>query len=219
MLWIFGYLQPGRTAAAANGVREPLGSYGGACPSFGPSRSHRFGTGCGRTLFGFFVSRHPSIKISGNIAAQDTRICQWSNRTASLRRDGVRSPLPVVGEPLVVGLPSWPVGRRGGAGCAACERAATLGYGEPVRGSPTVSLGVSLLRAFGPGTSQPQIGSSPTDGAPVRPWSFRLTQPLYTSRMRSNPLSVGRSEPRGVEEEPKLVDTPSALECRLHTLE
>src|ERR1035437_3162519 len=55
VLWIFGYLQPGRTAAAANGVREPLGSYGGACPSFGPSRSHRFGTGCGRTLFVFRV--------------------------------------------------------------------------------------------------------------------------------------------------------------------
>src|ERR1035437_262992 len=54
VLWIFGYLQPGRTAAAALGVREPLGSYGGACPSFGPSRSHRFGTGCGRTLFGGF---------------------------------------------------------------------------------------------------------------------------------------------------------------------
>src|SRR5450756_2260009 len=54
VLWIFGYLQPGRTAAAANGVREPLCSYGGACPSFGPSRAHRVTTRCGRTLFGDF---------------------------------------------------------------------------------------------------------------------------------------------------------------------
>jgi len=75
VLWIFGYLQPGRTAAAANGVREPLGSYGGACPSFGPSRSHRFGTGCGRTLFVFRVfggsGGHPPIKKCESIPAQD----------------------------------------------------------------------------------------------------------------------------------------------------
>src|ERR1019366_6705252 len=75
VLRVFGYREPGRTAAATNGVREPLGSYGGAFAAFGPSRSHGFGTGCRRALFlfGFFGGSggHPPIKNYGNTRAQD----------------------------------------------------------------------------------------------------------------------------------------------------
>src|ERR1035437_9659884 len=52
--WVFSYVEPGAAAAAALGVRKPFCSHGGAFAAFGPSRSHRVTTRCGRTLFGDF---------------------------------------------------------------------------------------------------------------------------------------------------------------------
>src|ERR1035437_9592970 len=52
--WVFSYVEPGKAAAAALGVRQPFDFHRGACPSFGPSLSHRVTTRCGRTLFGDF---------------------------------------------------------------------------------------------------------------------------------------------------------------------
>src|ERR1035437_7064385 len=73
--WVFSYVEPGTAAAAALGVRQPFCSHGGAFAAFGPSRSHRFASGCGRTLFvfGFFGGSggHPPIKNCENIPAQD----------------------------------------------------------------------------------------------------------------------------------------------------
>ena len=52
LLRVFGYAEPGTAAAATNGVGKPFDFHRGACPSFGPSLSHRVHTRCGRTLFG-----------------------------------------------------------------------------------------------------------------------------------------------------------------------
>src|ERR1035437_2447896 len=75
VLRVFGYVERGTAAAAANGVRQPFGFHRGACPSFGPSRSHGFGPGCRRTLFVFGLfggsGGHPPIKNYGNVPAQD----------------------------------------------------------------------------------------------------------------------------------------------------
>src|ERR1017187_170701 len=64
VLWVFGYFKPGTAAAAAHGVRQPFGLGCGACPSFGPSRSHCFGPWGGGTLFCNFrlLSIHISLK-------------------------------------------------------------------------------------------------------------------------------------------------------------
>jgi hypothetical protein len=54
LLRVFGYVEPGTTAAATNGPSERFFfQSGGGTPLF-PSRSHRFGTGGSRTLFGSF---------------------------------------------------------------------------------------------------------------------------------------------------------------------
>src|SRR5450759_2039724 len=60
---VFGYFEPGTATAAALGMRQRFFfQSGGGTPLF-PSRSHRFGPGCRRTLFVFgLFSGHPSIK-------------------------------------------------------------------------------------------------------------------------------------------------------------
>src|ERR1035437_1286544 len=72
MLRVFGYVEPGRTTAAANGVRERFFfQSGGGTPLF-PGLPHRFASGCRRTFFVFgLFSGHPSIKNCENIPAQD----------------------------------------------------------------------------------------------------------------------------------------------------
>ena len=74
VLRVFGYVEPGTAAAAALGTRQPFAFHRGACPSFGPSRSHGFGPGCRRTLLvlDFFGGGgHFSIKNCETIPAQD----------------------------------------------------------------------------------------------------------------------------------------------------
>ena len=53
-LRLFGYFEPGRTTAAANGVRQPFCFNTGVGAPLGPSRSHCFRTGGGWTFFGDF---------------------------------------------------------------------------------------------------------------------------------------------------------------------
>src|ERR1019366_582757 len=53
-LWVFGYVEPGTTAAATVGMRQPIGFGTGVGAPLGPSRSHGFGPGGGWTFFGDF---------------------------------------------------------------------------------------------------------------------------------------------------------------------
>ena len=56
-LWfsgVFGYVEPGRTTAATDGMREPPGFQRGASTPLFPRLPHRFGPGRGGTLFGDF---------------------------------------------------------------------------------------------------------------------------------------------------------------------
>src|ERR1035437_447772 len=64
VLLVFGYFEPGTASAAALGTRQPFGFHRGACPSFGPSRSHGFGPGCTRaSIEGFrLFSVHIPLK-------------------------------------------------------------------------------------------------------------------------------------------------------------
>src|ERR1039458_8294624 len=54
LLRVFGYFEPGRTTAAAHGVREPFCFNTGVGAPLVPGFPHRFGTRCRRTLFGVF---------------------------------------------------------------------------------------------------------------------------------------------------------------------
>src|ERR1035437_2498786 len=84
VLRVFGYFEPGTAAAAANGVRQPFYSRGGARSPLFPGLSHRLTPGCCRLLFAvrFFGGNggHPSINIFGTIRAQDHPLCVWSRR-------------------------------------------------------------------------------------------------------------------------------------------
>src|ERR1035438_5324339 len=90
VLRVFGYVEPGTAAAAALGTRQPFAFHRGACPSFGPSRSHGFGPGCRRTLLVlvfFGGGGEFSIKNCETIPAQDSlgRSCFFGRETLQVR--------------------------------------------------------------------------------------------------------------------------------------
>src|ERR1035437_6582217 len=54
VLRVFGYVEPGRTTAATDGMREPFCVNTGGGAPLGPSLPHCFRTGGGWTFFGDF---------------------------------------------------------------------------------------------------------------------------------------------------------------------
>ena len=87
LLRVFGYVEPGTTAAATNGPSERFFfQSGGGTPLF-PSRSHRFGTGGSRTLFGSFrlFDIHTPLKTM-DIWRRKITLCGWSPNADCRRR-------------------------------------------------------------------------------------------------------------------------------------